>query len=195
MQENDTIYTLLPAIAKAVNTLEGLTGHVHQKVVTLLYHDSSFLAHTSSQSQESFITSYCSYHNLDTIPSPTIHPLTSTHTSATDRDTELLLHRKSLQHNKNKGLQTFRKAIESIIVMPSSNFEKQMEENNKEIALKKLSNEIILGKCTKDTAMELDAEGGASFEQLQELIRKECGKRDKKYRSLEVKYNKLQESI
>ena len=29
--------------------------------------------------------------------------------------------------------------------------------------------------------MELDAEGGASFEQLQELIRKECDKRDKKY--------------
>ena len=43
--------------------------------------------------------------------------------------------------------------------------------------------------------MELDAEGGASFEQLQELIKKECDKRDKNYRSLEHKYNKLQESL
>ena len=43
--------------------------------------------------------------------------------------------------------------------------------------------------------MELDAEGGASFEQLQELIKKECDKRDKHYRSLENKYNKLQESL
>ena len=43
--------------------------------------------------------------------------------------------------------------------------------------------------------MEIDAEGGASFEQLQELIKKECDKRDKKYRSLEQKYNKLQESL
>ena len=43
--------------------------------------------------------------------------------------------------------------------------------------------------------MELDAEGGASFEQLQELIKKECDKRDKNYRSLEQKYNKLQESL
>ena len=43
--------------------------------------------------------------------------------------------------------------------------------------------------------MELDAEGGASFEQLLELIRKECDKHDKKYRSLEQKYNKLQESV
>ena len=167
----------------------------HQKVITLTYLDSSFLAYTSSKSRDSFITSYCSFHNLDAIPSRSIHPLTNTHTSATDRDTELLLHTKSLQSNKNKGLQTFQKAIEGIIIMPSSSFEKQIEENNKEIALKKLSNEISLGKTTDNTAMELDAEGGTSFEQLQELIRKECDKRDKKYRSLEQKYNKLQESV
>ena len=43
--------------------------------------------------------------------------------------------------------------------------------------------------------MELDAEGGASFEQLQELIKKECDKQDKKYRFLEQKYSKLQESF
>ena len=43
--------------------------------------------------------------------------------------------------------------------------------------------------------MKLDAEGGATFEQLQELIKKECDKHDKKYRSLEQKYNKLQESL
>ena len=43
--------------------------------------------------------------------------------------------------------------------------------------------------------MELDTEGGASFEQLQELIKKECDKRDKKYRSLEQKYNKLYDSV
>ena len=79
--------------------------------------------------------------------------------------------------------------------MPSANFEKQIEENNKEIVLKELSKEIILGKTTENTAMELDAEGGASFEQLQDLIKKECDKRDKKYRSLEQKYNKLQESL
>ena len=79
--------------------------------------------------------------------------------------------------------------------MPSSSFDKQIEENTKEIALKKLSNEIIPGKTTENTTMELDAEGGASFEQLQELIKKECDKRDKKYRSLEQKYNKLYDSV
>ena len=183
-QENKTIYTLLPAVAEAINTLEGISGDVHQKVITLLYLDSSFLAHTTSNSRDSFITSYCAFHSLDPIPSPTIHPITNNHASATERDVELLQHTKSLQKPKNKGLQTFRKAVECIIIMPSVSFESQIDENNKEIALKKLSNEIIFGKTTETTAMELDAEGGASFEQLQELIRKECDKRDKKYRLL-----------
>ena len=74
-------------------------------------------------------------------------------------------------------------------------YERQIEENNRDIILKKLSNNIILGKTTESTAMELDAEGGASFEQLQELIKKECDKRDKNYRLLEQKYNKLQDSL
>ena len=108
---------------------EGITSDVHQKVLTLIYLDSSFRANTTSNSRDSFITSYCSFHNLDTIPSPSIHPLTSTYTSATEQDAELLLHTKSLQSNKNKGLQTFRKAIESTIIMPSASFETQIEEN------------------------------------------------------------------
>ena len=135
-QENDTICTLLPSVAEAINTLEGITSDIHQKVVTLIYLDSSFLAYRTSNSRDSFITSYCSFHNLDTIPSLSIHPLTNTHTSATERDAELLLHTKSLQSNKNKGLQTFQKVIESIIIMPSASFETQIEETNKEIAQK-----------------------------------------------------------
>ena len=189
------IYTLLPSLAEVINTLEGITTDVHQKVVSLIYLDSSFLSYTTSKSRESFISSYCTHHNLDTIPSPLIHPLSNTHTSAAERDTELLLHTKSLQLPNNKGLQTFQKTIESIIIMPSASFEKQIEENNGEIVLKQLSTEIILGKTTETTAMELDSEGGASFEQLQDLIKKECEKRDKKYRSLEQKYNKLQELL
>ena len=43
--------------------------------------------------------------------------------------------------------------------------------------------------------MELDAEGATRFEQLIELIKKECDKRDKKYRFLEQKFNKLQELL
>ena len=175
--------------------LEGLNTNVHQKVITLLYLDSNFLSHTTSASRETFIASYCAHHNLDTIPSPSIHPLTNTYTTAAQRNKEQLLHTKSLKLPENKGLQTFRKTVGCVITVPSVSFETQVDENNKEIIFKKLSTEIIMGKTTEDTAMELDAEGGASFEQLQDLIKQECDKRDKKYRCLEQKYNKLQDSF
>ena len=194
-QEYEIIYSPLPALAEAINTLEGLNTNVHQKVITLLYLDSSFLSHTTATSRETFITSYCAHHNLDTIPSPSIHPLTNTYITAAQRDKEQLLHTKSLQLPENKGLQTFLKTVECVVTVPSVSFETQVDENNKEIILKQLSTEIIMGKTTEDTAMELDGEGGASFEQLQDLIKKECDKRDKKYRSLEQKYNKLQDSF
>ena len=194
-QENDMIYTLLASIAEAINTLEGLKTDVHQKVISIIYLECSFISYTTSTSRDSFISSYCTHHNLETIRSPTIHPLSTTHTSANEHDTELQLHTKSLQRHENNGLQTFRKAIEGIIIAPSMSYEKQIEEYNRDIILKKLSNDIILGKTTESTAMELDAEGGTSFEQLQELIKKECDKRNKTYRSLEQKYKKLQESL
>ena len=152
--------------------MEGLNTNVHQKVITLLYQDSSFLSHTTSTSRETFIASYCAHHNFDTIPSPSIHPLTNTYTTAAQRDKEQLLHTKSLQLPENKGLQTFRKTVECIVTVPSVSFETQIDENNKEIVLKKLSTEIIMGKTKEDTAMELDAEGGASFDQLHDLIKK-----------------------
>ena len=170
-QENDMIYTLLASIAQAINTLEGIKTVVHQKVISLIYLDCSFISYTTSTSRDSFISSYCTHHNLETILSPTIHPLSTTQSSANERDTELLLHAKSLKQQENNGLQTFRKAIEGIIILPSVSYEKQIEENNRDIILKKLSNDFILGKTMESTAMELDAEGGASFEQLQELIK------------------------
>ena len=52
-----------------------------------------------------------------------------------------------------------------------------------------------MGKTTEDTAMELDGEGAANFEQLQDLIRKECDKRDCKYSRLEDKCNKLEQQV
>ena len=90
-QENDMIYTLLASIAEAINALEGIKTDVHQKVISLIYLDCSFISYTTSTSRDSFISSYCTHHNLETIPSPTIHPLSTTHTSATEHDTELLV--------------------------------------------------------------------------------------------------------
>ena len=43
--------------------------------------------------------------------------------------------------------------------------------------------------------MELDRDGAANYEQLKDLIRKECDKRDHHYAQLKEKYNKLEHDI
>ena len=78
---------------------------------------------------------------------------------------------------------------------PTATYDKQVEENKHLLNVKKLSNEIIMGMTTEDTAMELDDEGAANFEQLQDLIRKECDKRDRTYARLEDKCNKLEQHL
>ena len=52
-----------------------------------------------------------------------------------------------------------------------------------------------MGRATEDTAMELDGEGAANFEQLKDLIRKECDKWDCCYAHLEDKYKKLEHQV
>ena len=52
-----------------------------------------------------------------------------------------------------------------------------------------------MGKPTEDTTMELDGEGATNFKQLQDLIRKECDKCDRKYARLEEKCNKLEQQV
>ena len=43
--------------------------------------------------------------------------------------------------------------------------------------------------------MEMDGEGATNYEQLKDLIQKECDKRDRKYARLEDKYNKLEQQV
>ena len=107
----------------------------------------------------------------------------------------LQYHTASLQRPENSGIQLYIKCLEGILVTPTAAYDKQVDENKHLLNVKKLSNEIIMGKTTEDTAMELDGEGAADFEQLQDLIRKECDKRDRKYAQLEDKCNKLEQQV
>ena len=66
--------------------------------------------------------------------------------------------------------------METILIHPTTAFLTQAADNKRKIALKKMAIEIVDGKTTEATTMELDAEGGASFEQLQDLVRKEVQK-------------------
>ena len=96
---------------------------------------------------------------------------------------------------KNSGIHTYIKCLESLLTIPTTAYNNQVEENKQLVNLKKLSNEIIIGKSTKDTMMELDREGVANYEQLKDLIHKKCDKHDRCYAQLEEKYNKLEHDI
>ena len=100
-----------------------------------------------------------------------------------------------MQRPENSGIKLNIKCLEGILVIPTAAYDKQVDENKRLLNVKKLSNEIIMGKTTEDTAMELDGEGTADFEQLKDIIRKECDKRDRKYAQLEEKCNKLEQQV
>ena len=65
--------------------------------------------------------------------------------------------------------------------------------------MKKLATDIVEGKKTEETAMELDAEAPANMEQLQDLVRKIAEEkeqsRDKKYDNLARKCGALEKEL
>ena len=64
--------------------------------------------------------------------------------------------------NENSGIHTYIKCLESILTIPTTSNNKQVEENKQLVNLKKLSSKIIMGKSTEDRAMEIDGEGVAN---------------------------------
>ena len=171
-EESQLIMDLFPAIGKAIQQLRGTDCDAHLQ--TLFYQN---------------------HHTLDEVPKPTVRTMESEYATVEEQTKALQYHTASLQRPENSGIQLYIKCLECILVTPTATYNKQVDENKRLLNVKKLSNEIIMGKTTKDTAMELDGEGAANFEQLQDLIRKECDKRDRKYARLEEKCNKLEQQV
>ena len=142
-----------------------------------------------------FLHFYRNHHTLDECPKATIRTMESEYATVAERTKALQYHTASLQRPENSGIQLYIKCLEGILVTPTAAYDKQIEENKRLLNVKKLSNEIIMGKTTEETVMELDGEGAADFEQLQDLIRKECDKRDRRYAKLEDKCNKLEQQV
>ena len=136
-----------------------------------------------------FLHFYETHHTLEEIPKPTIRTMDAGYATVEERTIAMQHHTTSLQRPENSRIKIYTKCLESIQIIPTASYDKQVEENKHLLNVKKLSSEIIMGKSTEDTAMELDGEGAANFKQLQDLIRKECDKRDRKYARLVEKSN------
>ena len=194
-EESQLIMDLFPAIGKAIQQLQGTECSEHLQTVNALKMMPTLLQYGPIGNILNFLHFYQNHHTLDEIPKPTIRTMDAEYATVEERTKAMQYHTASLQRPENSGIQLYTKCLESILVTPTASCDKQVEENKRILNVKKLSNEIIMGKSTEDTAMELDGEGAANFEQLQDLIRKECDKHDRKYARLEDKCNKLEQQV
>ena len=186
---------LFPAIGTAIQKLQGVECNKHLQTVNALKMMPTLLQYGPIENINNFLIFYQTHHSLDDIPNPTIRMMDDEYPTVEEWTNAMHLHTVSLQRTKNKGIQLCTKCLESILLTPTASYNKQVEENKRLLNLKKLLNEIILGKSTEDTVMELDGEGATNYKQLKDLIQKECDKRDRKYTRLEDKYNKLEQQV
>ena len=194
-EESQLIMDLFPAIGKAVQQQQGTNCDAHLQTVNALKMTPALLENGPIENIINFLHFYRNHHTLDEVPKATIRTMESEYATVAERTKALQYHTASLHRPENSGIQLYIKCLERILVTPTAAYDKQVDENKRLLNVKKLSNEIIMGKTTEDTAMELDGEGAADFEQLQDLIRKECDKCDRKYAQLEDKCNKLEQQV
>jgi hypothetical protein len=186
---------LLYCIASAINTHQGSEADPHQKVVNLLTLDRHLFKYSPKKDILSVASHYKTHHGLQSLPSVTIIIANAEYSTAEARANALSSAAASMQRPEKAGIQLLCKAIAAILVELTHAYLQQKAKNDREIALKKLTTELLDGKATEDATMELDAEGGTDKEHLKDLIRKECDKRDKKYEKLAAKYTKLEKEL
>ena len=194
-EESQLIMDLFPAIGKAIQQLQGTDCDAHLQTVNALKMTPVQLQYGPIGNIINFLHFYQNHRTLDEVPKPTVRMMESEYATVEERTKALQYHTASLQRPENSGIELYIKCLDCILVAPTAAFNKQLDENKCLLNVKKLSNEIIMGKTTEDTAMELDGEGAANFEQLQDMIRKECDKRDRKYARLEDKCNMLEQQV
>ena len=186
---------LFPAIGKAIQQLQGTDCDAHLQTVNALKMMPTLLQYGPNGNIINFLHFYQNHHTLDEVPKPTVRTMELEYATVEEQTKALQYHTASLQRPENSGIQLYTKCLECILVTPTTAYNKQVDEKKRLLNFKKISNEIIMGKTTEDTAMELDGEGTVNFEQLQNLVPKECDKRDRKYARLEDKCNKLEQQV
>ena len=194
-EDSQLIMDLFPAIRKAIQQLQGTNCDAHLLTVNALKMTPALLEYGPNENIINFLHFYRNHHTLDECPKATIRMMESEYATVAERTKAVQYHTASLQRPENSVIQLYIKCLEGILVTPTAAYDKQVDENKRLLNVKKLSNEIIMGKTTEDTAMELDGEGAADFEQLQDLIRKECDKHDRKYAKLDNKCNNMEQQV
>ena len=82
-----------------------------------------------------FLAFYQTYHSLDDIPNPTMRAMEDEYPTIDECTKAMHFHTASLQKSENSGIHTYVKGLESILTIPTTSYNKQVEENKRLINL------------------------------------------------------------
>ena len=76
-----------------------------------------------------FLAFYQTHHSLDDVPNPMIRIMEDEYPTVEECTKPMHFHTTSLKRSKNLGMQTYVKCLESILTIPTTSYNKHVEEN------------------------------------------------------------------
>ena len=152
-EESQLIMDLFQAIGKAIQQLQGTECSEHLQTVNALKMMPTLLQYGPIVNIINFLHFYQNHHTLDEVPKPTLRTMDAEYATVGERMVAMQHHTASLQRPENSEIQLYTKCLESILVTPTTSYDKQVKENKRILNVKKLSNEIIMGKSTEETTI------------------------------------------
>ena len=128
-EESQLIMDLLPTIGTAIQKLQGIECNEHLQTVNILKMAPTLLQYGPISTMNTFLAFYQTYHNLDDIPNPMIRTMEDEYPTVKECTKAMHFHTTSLQRSENSGIQAYMKCLESILTIPTTSYNKQVEEN------------------------------------------------------------------
>ena len=128
-EETQLIMNLLPTIGTAIQKLQGIECNEHLQTVNILEMAPTLLQYGPISTMNTFLAFYQTYHSLDDVPNPTIRTMEDEYPMVEKCMKAMHFHTTSLRRSKTSGIQTYVKCLKSILTIPSTSYNKQVEEN------------------------------------------------------------------
>ena len=167
-------------ITKAQIASLGHSCDITQKLVNVFEHtDSDRLLDKLNCSLNAFYACYKEVHSIQTMPAPSNIPNVTEDLEDEERAAALEAHYNAMQLPVNQELPELLGYFEACFYHPWQKFLEQSDENERLLAIRKISNEAIIGTATDQTATVTDNEPPQDQPTLAATIAKEIEKATK----------------
>ena len=128
-EETQLIMDLLLTIGTTIQKLQGIECNEHVQMVNVLKIAPTLLQCGPISTMNTFLAFYQTYHSLDDVSNPTIRTMEDEYPTVEECTKAMHFHTALLQRSENSGIQTYVKCLESILTIPTTSYNKQIEEN------------------------------------------------------------------